>query len=74
MPAPHHSVFYRPDALPAAQPTASTHCASLYISGKTVSHAKMDEPTEMPFGGRRMWTQGTVCTMGCTVSPPGEYD
>ena len=22
MPAPHHSVFYRPDALPAAQPTA----------------------------------------------------
>ena len=25
MPAPHHSVFYRPDALPAAQPTASKH-------------------------------------------------
>jgi len=24
MPAPHHSVFYRPDALPA-QPTASKH-------------------------------------------------
>ena len=24
-PALHHSVFYRPDALPAAQPTASTH-------------------------------------------------
>ena len=23
-PAPHHSVFYRPDALPAAQPTVST--------------------------------------------------
>jgi len=23
MPAPHHSVFYRPDALPAAQPTVS---------------------------------------------------
>ena len=23
-PAPHHSVFYRPDALPAAQPTASS--------------------------------------------------
>jgi len=22
-PAPHHSVFHRPDALPAAQPTAS---------------------------------------------------
>ena len=26
MPAPHHSVFHRPDALPAAQPTASMHC------------------------------------------------
>jgi len=25
MPAPHHSGFYRPDALPAAQPTASKH-------------------------------------------------
>ena len=24
-PAPHHSIFYRPDALPAAQPTASKH-------------------------------------------------
>jgi len=25
MPAPHCSVFYRPDALPVAQPTASMH-------------------------------------------------
>jgi len=25
MPAPHYSVFYRPDALPAAQPTVSKH-------------------------------------------------
>ena len=25
MPAPHCSVFYRPDALPATQPTASKH-------------------------------------------------
>jgi len=25
MPAPHHSVFYRPDALPATQPTAPKH-------------------------------------------------
>ena len=24
-PAPHHPVFYRPDAFPAAQPTASKH-------------------------------------------------
>ena len=26
MPAPHHSVFYRPDALPATKPTVSKHC------------------------------------------------
>jgi len=25
MPAPHHSVFYRPGALPADQPTVSKH-------------------------------------------------
>ena len=25
MPAPHRSIFYRPDALPATQPTASKH-------------------------------------------------
>jgi len=25
MPAPHHSAFYRPDALPVAQPTESKH-------------------------------------------------
>jgi len=25
MPAPHHSVFYRPNAIPAVQPTASKH-------------------------------------------------
>ena len=37
-PAPHHSVFYRPDALPAAQPTASKHwrhfciCICTFIS------------------------------------------
>jgi len=28
-PTPHHSVFYRPDALPDAQPTVSKHCFCL---------------------------------------------
>ena len=28
-PTPHHSVFYRPDALPATQPTASKHWKQL---------------------------------------------
>jgi len=36
MTAPHHSGFYRPDAFPAAQPTASKHwrhtCSLLYLS------------------------------------------
>ena len=30
MPAPHCSVFYRPDALPAAQPTASKYWRQFY--------------------------------------------
>jgi len=30
MPAAHHSVFYRPHALPAAQPTASKHWRHLF--------------------------------------------
>ena len=33
-PAPHHSVFYRPDALPAAQPTASKHWRHWYRYGE----------------------------------------
>ena len=38
MPVPHHSVFYRPDALPAAQPTASKHWRHtwLILTNKTV--------------------------------------
>ena len=36
MPVPHHSVFYRPDALPAAQPTASKHCTGNILTGKAV--------------------------------------
>jgi len=30
MPAPNHSVFYRPDALPATQPTVSKHSRQQY--------------------------------------------
>jgi len=35
MPSSHHSVLYRPDALPAAQPTASKHS---YNKKKTVNN------------------------------------
>jgi len=39
MPVPHHSVFYRPDALPAAQPTAHVKIASRIVSYRTsVNH------------------------------------
>jgi len=31
MPVPHHSVFYRPDALPATQPTVSKHWRQFYL-------------------------------------------
>jgi len=51
MPAPHHSIFYRPDALTAAQPTASKHWRivivrkykknSLYA---TNSHCNINQP------------------------------
>ena len=30
-PVPHHSVFYRPDALPATQPTVSKHWRQFYL-------------------------------------------
>jgi len=35
-PAPHHSVFYRPDALPAAQPTVSKHWRHWWYSKYTI--------------------------------------
>ena len=37
-PAPHHSVFYRPDALPAAQPTVSKHWRPLCIGSSEIRH------------------------------------
>ena len=35
-PAPHHSVFYRPDALPTGKPTASKHWR--YITARVLAH------------------------------------
>jgi len=37
-PAPHHWVFYRPDALPAAQPTASKHWRPTCHHGSTLQY------------------------------------
>ena len=43
-PAPHHSVFYRPYALPAAQPTASKHYYRhvQYYTDKSPRHCRCD--------------------------------
>ena len=43
-PAPHHSVFYRPDALPAAQPTASKHWRHSLLNAICNSFIKMYSP------------------------------
>jgi len=40
MSAPHHSVFYKPDALPATQPTASKHRRSTEQTNKETIKAK----------------------------------
>ena len=39
MPAPQHSVFYRPDALPAAQPTASKHWRQIIANAVVYAYA-----------------------------------
>ena len=39
-PAPHRSVFYRPDALPAAQPTASKHWRPRSIIDIDIGHSR----------------------------------
>ena len=36
MPVPHHSSFYRPDALPATQPTASKHWRQSITEGNNI--------------------------------------
>ena len=56
-PAPHHSFFYRPDALPAAQPTVSKHwrliivwysSATLLGSDLLCASVAMDSPSSSP--------------------------
>ena len=66
-PAPHHSAFYRPDALPAAQPTASKHWSTgqykllqsreQYISTITTGTAEMqpDDGCMRPCSAASIW-------------------
>ena len=51
-PAPHHSVFYRPDAFPVAQPTASKHWRhkTIYIAPKSKIKSKAHYALESAWG------------------------
>ena len=50
-PAPHHSVFYRPDALPAAQQTASKHWRP--FSNRSISPARRAQSSKPVARGSR---------------------
>ena len=59
MPTPHHSVFYRPDALPAAQPTASKHwriCSYAYNWKCACGHWASTESRDQWVGGSKTIT------------------
>ena len=50
-PAPHHSVFYWPDALPATQPTASKHSRQYIITYNDHTHPFNTHPFDGPLSG-----------------------
>ena len=58
MPAPHHSVFYRPDALPAAQPIVSKHWRNK-MTDKRISN-KMPQKIASSFITWRHCTQSFI--------------
>ena len=62
-PAPHHSVFYRPDALPATQPTASKHWRH-YVKAQRQStqffYRQDTLPATQPTASKQS-TKGTWC-------------
>ena len=74
-PAPHYSVFYRPDALPAAQPTVSKHWRhklKQYLSEKKTIHllhpvspcSTSEQPSKCNNAKTRKWTSSLLllCT------------
>ena len=85
-PVPHHSVFYRPDALPAAQPTASKHWRPVGVTGTNflwpdaLKKVKVAH-TQLPSVGFRSWSQFLAVslqvawiinpTVGCHYFLPG---
>ena len=65
-PAPHRSLFYRPDALPAAQPTASKHWRQYHA--KTLAGKNISEVTCFMLSGTWNWT-GSLCTVALYAEP-----
>jgi len=47
-PAPHHSVFYRPDALPATQTTASKHWRQIALKAKAMKANQNTKVNKQP--------------------------
>ena len=62
-PAPHHSVFYRPNALPAAQPTASKHWREQALKATFLSwsHSKMSLKLQILVVKHRSAATSSVC-------------
>ena len=79
-PAPHHSVFYRPDALPAAQPTASKHwrhetllilfflCATLRFKHQLNNLCELHCRAYLPFPFLRFY-RAMPCIRGTSHGP-----
>ena len=84
-PAPHHSVFYRPDALPAAQPTASKHWRPASITNlakqRPTYRQRCRDVTHTQFHSEQVTSATTNDVLTChasviwwTLAPLGEYD
>ena len=76
-PAPHHSVFYRPDAVPDAQPTASKHWRQ-QLTAHAPNHigcewgrksVNVTIVCDAVFRASNVECMG-LCSRRCTVSPP----
>ena len=71
MPAPHHWVFYRPDALLAAQPTVTKHgmlTARKAEKQNTVAHNYIGCRTDIGLQSSQM----TITHKQTTEKPPGQ--
>ena len=55
MPAPHHSVFYRPGALPAAQPTVSKHWRHECIDYPLTANLPRNLPVKQILKSVKIW-------------------